>query len=263
MGGNILRPYRPSGNSGFKSLLNFRDIGGVPAIGNSMIKKGVVFRSANPDKLSKVDIERIRSLNIRTIIDLRASGEASKKYVHLDYTERLSLPLDFQKATTERLRPFIFRRDAKEIIADISNEIYLEILDASCPVFGKVMQTLASPGLSPVLIHCQAGKDRTGIISALVLLAMGVDRKMIISDFMKSNEALFPYFKRHFLFRTIVSLGYFPYKNMMFAVLVKQRNIESVLDRVKDYYGGIEGYLSHSGFDMKLLPEVKNALLAI
>ncbi len=92
---------------------------------------------------------------------------------------------------------------------------------------------------------------------------MGVDRKMIIVDFMKSNEALFPYFKRHFLFRTIVSLGYFPYKNMMFAVMVKQRNIESVLDRVDDHYGGIEGYLSQSGFDMTLLPEVKNALLEV
>ncbi len=158
--------HRPSGDYGFKSLLNFRDIGGVPAADNSMIKKGVVFRSANPDKLSKGDTERISSLNIRTIIDLRASREVRKKYVPVDHTERLSLPLDFQQTTTERLRPFIFRKDANEIIADISNEIYLEILDASCPVFGKVMQTLASPGLSPVLIHCQAGKDRTGIISA-------------------------------------------------------------------------------------------------
>ena len=68
--------HRPSGDYGFKSLLNFRDIGGVPAADNSMIKKGVVFRSANPDKLSKGDTERISSLNIRTIIDLRAPGRS-------------------------------------------------------------------------------------------------------------------------------------------------------------------------------------------
>ena len=84
------------------------------------------------------------------------------------------------------------------MIADISNDLYLEILDASVPVVGQIIEILAAPGDTPVLIHCQAGKDRTGIVTAVILLALGVERNLIIDDFMKSNEALLPFFKRAF-----------------------------------------------------------------
>ena len=174
---------------------------------------------------------------------------------------RLSLPLDFQQATRERLKPVIFGKDSENLIADISNEIYLEILDASAPVFRQVLETLASPDQSPALIHCQAGKDRTGIIVALVLLAIGVERNLIISDFMKSNEALLPYFKKRFLIRKYLTFGYFPFRNMLFAVSVRQRNIESVLDRIENHYGGIEGYIRFAGFDISRLSEVNRVLL--
>jgi protein-tyrosine phosphatase len=251
---------KPSGNIAFKSLLNFRDVGGIPAGGKHRLKEGILYRSANPDRLRKDDIEKLRELNIRTIIDLRAPAEVSKKLVAIDHSEKLSLPLDFQQATRERLKPVIFRKDSEELIADISNEIYLEILDASAPVFRQVLETLASPDHSPALIHCQAGKDRTGIIVALVMLALGVERKFIVSDFMRSNEALLPHFKKRFLLRKIVTFGYFPYRNMLFAVSVRQRNIESVLDRIENHYGGIEGYARSAGFDISLLTEVKRVM---
>ena len=254
---------KPGGQIGFNTLLNFRDIGGIPAGGNHRLKEGILFRSANPDRLGKNDIEKLLSMNIRTIIDLRAPAEVSKKLISLDHTNKLSLPLDFQQATRERLKPVIFRKDSEGLIADISNEIYLEILDASAPVFRQVLETLASPDNSPALIHCQAGKDRTGIIVALVLLALGVERKLIISDFMKSNEALLSHFKRRFLFRKIVTFGYFPYRNMLFAVSVRQRNIESVLDRIENHYGGIEGYAKFAGFDISLLTEVRRSMLEL
>jgi protein-tyrosine phosphatase len=245
----------------FKSLLNFRDIGGIPASGKRWIKEGIVFRSANPDRLHNADLDKLRSLNIRTIIDLRAPYELSKRYKSVDHADKLSLPLDFQQTTRERLRPVIYKRDAENVISDISNDIYLEILDASGPAFRQVMELLASPDRSPVLIHCQAGKDRTGIIIALIMLAIGVERELIISDFMKSNEALLPYFKKIFLIRKIIFFGFFPRRNMLFAVKVKQRNIESVLDRIEFQYGGIEGYLRYAGFDPSGLEKVRHALL--
>jgi protein-tyrosine phosphatase len=252
---------KPSGNIVFKSLLNFRDVGGIPAAGDRRLKVGILFRSANPDRLGKADIEKLRSLNIRTVIDLRATAEVSKNYISLDHANRLSLSLDFQQVTRERLRPVIFSRDSENLIAEISNEIYLEILDASAPVFRQVLEILTAPDLSPVLIHCQAGKDRTGIMVALILLAMGVDKKLIINDFMKSNEALLPYFKRRFLIRRLLTLGYFPYRNMLFAVCVRQRNIESVIERIENHYGGIEGYAGFAGLDISSLKEAHRVML--
>jgi protein-tyrosine phosphatase len=251
-----------SRNVEFKSLLNFRDIGGVKTSGNKKVKTGLIFRSANPDRISRKDIELLGSFNIRTVIDLRAPNELSRKCISPDHTERLTLPLDFQMRTRERLKPVIYRKDAQPEIADISNDLYLEILDASVPVIRQVMDVLAAPGGTPVLIHCQAGKDRTGIVVAIILLALEVGKDIIIEDFMKSNEALLPFFKRMFLIRKIITLGFFPYSNMVYAVTVRRRNIESILDRIDNYYGGIESFLIHAGISESRLAEIREKLIS-
>lgn len=141
--------HQHSQNTNFKSLLNFRDIGGMPASGKSRIKEGIVFRSANPDKLNRHDNEMLRSLNIKTIIDLRAPIEITKRSNPLDNSEKISLPLDFQQTTRERMRPFIYKKDSQDIIAEISNALYLEILDASAQALSQVMEILATSGRSP------------------------------------------------------------------------------------------------------------------
>jgi protein-tyrosine phosphatase len=250
-----------SQNYTFTTILNFRDLGGITAGDGKKIRQGVFFRSANPDRPGKNDADLLRSLNIRTIVDLRAPHEVNKKSVSLDHAERICLPLDFQKTTHDRLKPVIRKKGSESLIADISNEIYLEILDAAGPVFRQVMEILSSDRQIPLLIHCQAGKDRTGIISALVMLSLGVSRKEIVDDFMKSNPALLPSFKKHFLTRSILTLGYFPYRKLVFAVSVRQRNIESLLDRVENHYGGIEGFMDYAGFDRKELGRVRDNLL--
>lgn len=244
------------------ALLNFRDVGGLRASGNRKIKSGLIFRSANPDMLNRNDIKRLHSLDIRTVIDLRAPHELKKRSHFPENVEKLSLPLDFQYITRERLRPVIYRKDASQAIVEISNALYLEILDSSGPVIGKVMEVLASPAGAPVLIHCQAGKDRTGIVIALILEALGADRELIINDFMKSNEALLPWFRKIFFIRRILSLGFFPYSNMLFVVTVKQKNIESVLNRIDNYYGGIENYLMRAGLNPATLGAVRNRMLS-
>ena len=261
-GENKMKKYSDTRSDEIRSLLNFRDIGGVPAAGNKKVKAGLIFRSANPDRLRRKDMERLQTLNIRTIIDLRSPDELRKKPVSIAHAEKLALPLDFQLKTRERLRPVIYRKDAQASIAEISNDLYLEILDASVPVIGRIMKILAAPGGVPVLIHCQAGKDRTGIVAAVILLALGVERDLIIDDFMKSNEALMPFFKKLFLIRRIISFGFFPYRNMVFAVMVKKRNIESILSRIDTHYGGIEAFISEAGVDDSGLAEIREKLLS-
>ena len=250
-----------SQNKKFKTLLNFRDPCGIEASGKGLLREGVLFRSANPDKLNNDDLQKLKSLDIKTVIDLRAPHEIRKGHKSVDHAYKLSLPLDFQQTTRERLRPVIYKKDSEDLISDISNAIYLEILDASGAVFKQVMETLASTERFPVLIHCQAGKDRTGIIIALILLSLGVERDVIISDFMKSNDELLPFFKKQFLIRNILSFGFFPYRNMLFAVQVKQRNIESVLDRIDNHYGGIESFMRSAGISQSILDEVKEKFL--
>lgn len=245
----------------FKSILNFRDIGGISISGNRKISGGFIFRSANPDTISRSDIKKLQQLNIKTIIDLRAPSEQKKKRVICDHIETISLPLDFQQKTRERMMPYFRKKNSEQIISDISNALYLEMTDATRDIIGEVFDVLLSVERSPVLIHCQAGKDRTGIVSALILLALGADRQLIIDDFMRSNDSLIPYFRRKFLLRKILSFGSFPARNVMFAVTVRQRNIESVIDMVLVHYGGIEAYLNASGFDVSRLEELRERII--
>ena len=244
----------------FDSLLNFRDIGRIGSDKNKWIKKGIIFRSANPDKISKKDIEKLHLLNIRTIIDLRAPVERKDKNGYTEHIDRVSLPLDFEQATRSKLKPLLYKRNSEAMIDDITNSLYLEILDAALPAVKEVLEVLLSPERHSVLIHCQAGKDRTGVICAMIHLSLGADRRVIIDDYLKSNDAILPYFRKRLLLRKILFLGFFPSRAILYAITVRQRNIESVLDRVADHYGGIEGYLKLSGFDTSRLAELNEKL---
>ncbi len=244
-----------------KSVFNFRDIGGVPTINDKHIKEKVIFRSANPDKISKKDIKKLHELNIRTIIDLRAPNETGRKPKKLDGIETISLPLDYEKKTRERLIPLIKQKKSQNLIDDLIKSLYVEILDGSVGVFREIADLLLEPSRSPMLIHCQAGKDRTGIIIALIMMALNTDQKSIINDYMASNEALLPFFKKRLKIRKALSLGFFPAKTVLYAITVRSKDILAVIERVTSHYGGIEGYLKASGAGRTDFSELKKRLV--
>jgi len=250
------------GNPYFSSVLNFRDIGGVKATDGRSLRKGIIYRSANPDRITRKDIKNLYNLGIRTIIDLRAPYEYKKRKKVIEKVEVISMPLDFERKTREKLYPYLFRKNSEDKISEISNSLYVDIIDGAVEVFRQFAEILLSPDRLPVLIHCQAGKDRTGILSALIQLLMGVEREIIVSDYLKSNDALLPYFRRRLIARKIITLGYFPASTILFAISVKENNIKTVLDRVQEHYGGPEAYLAASGFDMNGLPLLKEKLLS-
>ena len=94
-----------------RSVLNFRDIGGVTTTSGKQIREKTIFRSANPDKISKEDINKLFKLNIRTIVDLRAPFESRKRNKKIDKIETITLPLDFEKETRERLMPYCQKKN--------------------------------------------------------------------------------------------------------------------------------------------------------
>ncbi len=243
-----------------KSVLNFRDIGGAKLPGGKHIRKGLIFRSASPEKITRRDVRKLADLGVRTIIDLRAPMENNISKNIPDTVEIVSLPLDFEQETRKRILPFIRKKDSYKEIDEVINSLYLEILDASLPVFRKVAELLLDPNRTPILIHCRAGKDRTGVIIALIHLALDADNQTIIDDYMKSNESIIPYFKKRLMLRKILSLGLFPAENILRVMEVKQKNIEAVIDRVKDHYGGIEPYLNPPGVEKIHLKELRKIL---
>lgn len=246
----------------FESVLNFREIDGFYPGNVDPSKKKIIFRSANLDSISKSDIKKLHQHKIKTIIDLRAEHERKKNSRKIDNIERLSFPLDFERSTREKLYPYLKKRNSEKIIADISNALYLEIFEASGNIVKDILEILLSPDRCPLIIHCQAGKDRTGIISAIIQLALQAERESVIKDYMKSNDFLVPYFKKVLFRRKILSLGFFPADRVLYAITLRQRNIESILDRIYNDYGGIEAYLDFIGFDNTKLSKLRKTWIA-
>lgn len=161
----------------FERLHNFRDVGGYPTRDGRTVRWGTLYRSDSLSKLTGADLARFRELGVRTVIDLRypweieARGrvpdEAGVTYHNLSIEHR---PYD-QAALGPEVEPARYLADRyAEVAADGIKEIR------------RALDVIAF-GDAPVVIHCSAGKDRTGLLIALVLALLGVSEADIVADF--------------------------------------------------------------------------------
>ena len=175
----------------FEGGNNFRELGGYLADEGKTIKWGQIFRGI-PTALLSSDADRklLDSLNLRLILDLRSEEEAAKQpdYVpdgarlvricglcHPDGTEIAFSPADKEKLLKGRL-------DEDHNMADA---MYEQMLFGN-KAFKELFRALEA-GETPILFHCSAGKDRTGVAAMLILLALGASEEVIAKDFFQSN----------------------------------------------------------------------------
>lgn len=244
-----------------RSVLNFRDAGGLKLTNGGRMRRGLIYRSASPDRISRRDFKKLQALGIKTVADLRDPAEFSKRKAELPGIRIINYPLSFESVTRERLVPLMKRRYDAGAINKVINGLYVDIVDAIRPVLGKTAELMLEPGSTPVLIHCQAGKDRTGILSALFQMIAGADRDEIIRNYMASNDSLVPHYEKRLRVRKFITLGFFPADSVLHAVTQKKEDIVTVLDRIEGHYGGIIGYLSGSGFDVSKTDQLKDMLI--
>ena len=175
----------------FEGGNNFRELGGYIADEGKTVKWGQIFRGI-PTALLSSDADRklLDSLNLRLILDLRSEEEAAKQpdYVpdgarlvricglcHPDGTEIAFSPADKEKLLKGRL-------DEDHNMADA---MYEQMLFGN-KAFKELFRALEA-GETPILFHCSAGKDRTGVAAMLILLALGASEEVIAKDFLQSN----------------------------------------------------------------------------
>jgi protein-tyrosine phosphatase len=149
---------------------NFRDFGGYPAAGGA-IRPGVLMRSAALVDLGVSSQQALRSLGLRTAIDLREPVERD-----LD-------PAVLGDSGAE-LREWPLIAGAIDLTSEISlPELYAEVIERCGDRLAGAVRLLAAPGALPAVFFCSAGKDRTGIVSALLLSSLGVDDETVAGDY--------------------------------------------------------------------------------
>jgi protein-tyrosine phosphatase len=167
---------------------NFRDLGGYQGADGRMVRWGLVYRADALGRLTPADLERLSPLGLRTVCDLRGEREAAATPdAEIAGIERVSAPMgegDSDNGFLERIRS----GEMAEVTEADMARIYGLMLDRFTPQIRLVIERAADPGQHAIVFHCAAGKDRTGIIAALLLGALGVATEDILDDYEATNR---------------------------------------------------------------------------
>lgn len=207
------------------SIENMRDIGGYP-VDNKKIKCGKIIRSNLPNKMTKNDLEYLKGIGIETVIDLRSEEEVKKKESNFEGNECF------------KLLHYKVNGDGK--IPDTCQDVpisYMKMLEGNDTIY-KIFKLLANEE-NGVLYFCNAGKDRTGVVSALILMTLGADKKDIIADYTLSNIYMRDILKK---FEENSED-----KKIKDIITPKMEYMEQFLDYFNEKYGAVDNYLNDIG----------------
>ncbi len=158
----------------FDGCFNFRDLGGYATVDDREVRRGLLYRSDSLHHLSDDDLTRLAALRIRAVIDLRTGAELAITGRVAEHHERVfhHVPLedgnDYRSTRADRYLDFVQVRGAR--------------------VASAVRLVAHADG--PLVFHCLAGKDRTGVLAAVLLAALGVPDASIASDYALTERTL-------------------------------------------------------------------------
>lgn len=177
---------------------NFRDFGGYPtADRRRQVRWGRLYRSDRLSDLTEADFERLAHLGIRHVYDLRRASEvelAPTLWPGHGAPRLIPSPIFEDESgglsTFARIAADAAARHDVERSRAIMHQMYERMVTESGPLaaVGRIFGLIAEPDAFPALFHCSGGKDRTGLVSALILLTLGVSREDVVADFMLTQR---------------------------------------------------------------------------
>lgn len=170
---------------------NFRDLGGYQTTDGHSVKWGTIFRSGVLNNLTEADYQLTDELNISTIVDFRSNSERNTEVTnwHTTAVEQINENYELNINTAEFAQVFSSYDLTRDKVEALMLSMYPELLNAQKQNYIAMFDRLLAKD-QPLLFHCTAGKDLTGISALLVLTALGVDKQMAIDDYMASNQYL-------------------------------------------------------------------------
>ncbi len=237
-----------------EGLDNVRDVGGLPLRDGGQTRPGVLLRSASLHYLTPGDVEHLVDvLGLRLVLDLRTGREVDRDG-----------PTAVARAGIETVWLSFLAEDGEplpEADDDLDPMVhnYLGYLSQRGETVGQAVRRLAAPDAGPALVHCAAGKDRTGVLVALVLDAVGVQRSAVLADYMLSAEQV------PAMFRRWTTAAGEPMPADLTPHLPRAEVMATVLARLDAEHGtgdvgGAAGWLRANGLDVADLDRLRGRL---
>ena len=238
---------RPVGIA-LSGALNFRDLGGYQTVDGRQTRYGRVFRSNSLQELTEVDVTVIRDkLGLTTVLDLRSPQEVENDGLG---------PLQHESLRYVNLPMLQEKKDYEggPIETGLVDR-YFSYLDLAKDSIVKALETVATS--QPIVFHCAAGKDRTGVLAALVLGCLGVESETVVSDYAAKQDRQ----------ELIGFLGRRPsYAERLkelppSALDCEPETMRQFLDLIDDRYGGVRGWALRAGVGEATLQRLEETLL--
>ncbi len=230
-----------------KTINNFRDFGGYATTDGRQMRTGRLYRSGTLDNARDADLRTVQAIGLKTIIDLRAPKEKKKELPAITGTRRIDVPIELENRTREKIQPLMTKRGAEGEVVEILKQMYCTLADEAQPQVNQVFHLLLNANVYPVLIHCRAGKDRTGFMCALVQQAVGVERTAIFRDYLETNNHFGLVTPRVEHMMKIFSLGRLQMANVRASLSAREEYLQAAFDQIDQRYGGTTAYLAKCG----------------
>jgi len=240
---------------------NFRDLGGLSAGNGRKLKTGLLFRSGRFGRLTNNELENLVSLRIRTVVDLRSARESGVRRDAGGAIATVCLPIELEDKYRKRVRPLLYRRNAGNAVAAVVESLYAELVTDQKPAIARLYELLSSKDRYPLLMHCRAGQDRTGFVTAVVLLSLGVDKKDIVADYLRSTGYSVPRVGTMARVMKAFTFGLMFTANFEAAFTAHERYVRAVFTEIESKYGTVEKYLESCGVTEEKLEAFRKIVL--
>ena len=236
---------------------NLRDLGGWPTTDGRRVRMGLVYRAAALAGLSREDEAVVAALGLRSVCDLRGVRESAHRPVSIEGAERV--PLAIEPSVGAGLRDILLTGQVSghaspaDIMA-LLREAYRDYaLENAAQYGGLFARILHAEGL-PLLLHCSAGKDRTGFGSALLLTALGVRWDDVMEDYLATNR----FWRREIGGDFAIPA---PIKDVLLGA--HEELLVAAFDAVRAAYGSVDVYLARAiGLDDAARDTLKALMLS-
>ena len=244
-------------NLPFAGTFNFRDMGGYPAQDGRRVKWGALYRSGHLSEMTEQDLTVFSDLDIGLICDFRRKDEQDLAPNRLPpgssiHVANIPIHTGSQQSFIEKIETG--KTDRKNMMG-VMKQIYTNYVEAHAAAFAVMFDHILAKPAGAVLIHCTAGKDRTGFGTALILWALGVDRETIMQDYLLSRQ----YFPIDMALERAAQnydrLGgaSFDPKVMIPVFEVQPEYLNTAFSEIEKRFGGMDAYL---GKEIGITPEI-------
>ncbi|SMH39118.1 tyrosine-protein phosphatase [Mesorhizobium australicum] len=230
--------------------LNVRDLGGYATAGGGSTQWGRVLRAASLHRLEAAELEALAGRGLATVIDLRRAGELHEA------------PNPFSRhggvayhhvSLFDRLAPLEMVGNSDNLLLDL----YKIALRERGAEFARVLNLIADAPDGAVLFHCTAGKDRTGLIAAILLLVAGVDRDQILQDYAMTGPLIAPMLEELVEHARAKGLNVDGFRQLLTC---EPATMEGALIELDTAHGGVEAYLAAIGLPEKTVERLRDRL---